>query len=164
MFGTMLGALLRAFYSPLALSLMIAAISAGTTWKIQDWRHEAEITAIEKRYTEAAIKAANDAWTIERGLHDAIYKADQQRIARERRLRGDAAGAVRAADGLRDEIARLRASNRAVPAETVVVRADTAQQLLGDCATEYRAVAEKADRHASDAKMMFDAWPVGGVK
>lgn len=70
-----------------------------------------------------------------------------------------AAGSAAAATSLRDALAANRGSNSATTLQTLIDRANTTGDLLGDCAERYRGVAEKADRHANDARTLSDAWP-----
>jgi hypothetical protein len=65
-----------------------------------------------------------------------------------------------AAVGLRDAVAAFnRAGPTAPTIETLANRNDTLSALFTDCADRYRGMAEKADRHANDARTLNDAWP-----
>lgn len=60
---------------------------------------------------------------------------------------------------LLDTIEDLRGKLSSVPRDTANKQADTALSLLGECQARYGEVAEAADRHASDVKLLQDAWP-----
>lgn len=82
---------------------------------------------------------------------------------RETKLRADAAAALRTIDGLRGTLHEFRASLPNASTAALIARADTAAELLGACADEYRSVAEAADGHAADLRTLVEAWPVTGA-
>jgi len=43
--------------------------------------------------------------------------------------------------------------------ETIIEYTNTNNDILQDCITEYRTVAEKADGHAVDVERLMEAWP-----
>lgn len=78
---------------------------------------------------------------------------------REKQLAADAAAAGRAVVSLQHTIASLQAGLSAATAEACRHTAATALAVFGECADQYRAVAEAADGHASDAAAFSDTWP-----
>ena len=87
-------------------------------------------------------------------------RVDEAAVLATKRASVISADSSRAADSvhrLRDAIAARRSAEES--AATAVKRADTAEQLLLESAGAYRELAEKADRHASDVRLLLDAWP-----
>jgi hypothetical protein len=138
----------------LILAFALAAAGFGTAWQIQSWRldakeseHAIKLLAGEKLATETALRHAQ-------ALSDAQSKA----TARAAALRRDADGARSALDGLRDATAtamQIARTNHAACVE----RADAFGVVLGTMAKAGGELAAKADRHASDAQTLSEAWP-----
>jgi len=149
--------------NPLAIRGMIllagatAAFAAG--WSVNGWRLGEQIAEMERRHT-AATAAANDAHRIkERALSKQLEDARNEATKREAALRRDADTALRAANGMREQLADLR---RRMPdlADAAVRRyADAASVVLAECTEEYRAMAEVADRLDSERQTLIEAWP-----
>lgn len=118
-----------------------------------DWSAEREKNAEVARLLEAAHRAKELRWS--RQLEDAQNEAKKREI----KLRGDVAASRDAADGLRNDIDQLQRQLPELAAETCRQRADTLADLLKQCASDYRVLAEKADRHVNDVQTMNDAWP-----
>ena len=137
--------------------LLVLAFSAGRL--VNGWRSDAVISGIKTEHAaQVAINASNALEryeTMERTKDEAIKAAQE----RETQFKADAGRASATADGLRGTLYEFRASLPNAAPATVIARADTAAELLGTCADEYRSVAESADRHAADAVMLFEAWP-----
>ena len=137
--------------------LLVLAFAAG--WLVNGWRSDAVISGIKTEHAaQVAINASNALEryeTMERTKDEAIKAAQE----RETQFKADAGRAAATADGLRGTLYEFRASLPNAAPATVIARADTAAELLGTCADEYRSVAESADRHAADAVMLFEAWP-----
>ncbi len=141
------------------LVAMIAAVFAGGWWAGSV--HEQSSWQAEK-LTMAATrdKQINEARKAEAAMHAQVRKAQEDAQKREQKLVADAAAAGRAADGLRSQIASLRRGLSTAGAEANRRTADAALDVFQQCADEYRAVAQAADQHASDAMTLDQAWPV----
>ena len=139
------------------LAICLGCFLAG--WIVNGWRADAVISGIKTEHAaQVAINASNALEryeTMERTKDEAIKAAQE----RETQFKADAGRAAATADGLRGTLYEFRASLPNAAPATVIARADTAAELLGTCADEYRSVAESADRHAADAVMLFEAWP-----
>ena len=137
--------------------LLVLAFAAG--WLVNGWRSDAVISGIKTEHAaQVAINASNALEryeTMERTKDEAIKAAQE----RETQFKADAGRAAATADGLRGTLYEFRASLPNAAPATVIARADTAAELLGTCADEYRSVAEAADRIASDRQTLIDAWP-----
>lgn len=106
------------------------------------------------------IKAQAAALATERALKHKLEDASHEATKREQVITRHAAAAGTAADQLRIALDTINRSR--LPGDTAGAgdqRAGTLAELLGDCADRYRGVAEKADRHASDARTLIEAWP-----
>ena len=146
-------------YTHLAAGIAGAALAGLLSWHVQAWRYDAQISSIQAQHAresaeaEAATRAAEQSFALQ------LQKAQDESAKRETKLRADADAARRTVDGLRGALYDFRASLPNAAHAAVIARADTAAELLGACVSEYRGVAESADRHAADAVMLLDAWP-----
>ena len=146
-------------YTYAATAIVAGALAFGAAWQTQEWRYGKQIADIQAQHAAALAsanqKALDDTIKMQRTKDEAIAKAEQ-RAAQN----AAAAGAARrTADGLRDTIYSIRADLPSYSQSAAAKTADTAAELLGVCADEYRSVAEKADRHAADTVMLIEAWP-----
>jgi hypothetical protein len=138
----------------LIIAGVIALGSFGTAWRIQDWRYQAK----EVEHAEQQLADERSAATAAIRRAEAVIEAQSAAAVRERGLRNDAAGARSAAERLSDEIAATTRA-AATSQEACLERTNTLGELFKDSANAYRDVAEKADRHASDAQRLSDSWP-----
>ena len=146
-------------YTHAAAGIAGAILAGVLAWQVQAWRYDARIEGLKSQHAEATAKAQSDARATEKALSDKLQEAQNNATKRETKLRADAAAARRTADGLRGTLYEFRASLPNAAPAIVIARADTAAELLGTCADEYRSVAEAADRIASDRQTLIDAWP-----
>lgn len=140
-------------YTHAAAALIAASIAATGAWQIQNWRFDAKET---EREQQKLVEVRQSAATAIRQL-DNVLVAQNAGAARAIRLRSDL-------DSARTELDRLRIALRALPSADPTTgacpnRADPARQLLATCAAELVEMGGIADRHASDAKTLTDAWP-----
>ena len=140
------------------LAAVVAAVFIGGWWAGS--MHEQSSWQAEK-LTMAATrdKQINEARKADAAMREQIRWAQEDARKREETLVADAAAAGRAADGLRSEIAGIRRGLSAATAEANRRTADAALDVFQQCADEYRAVAQAADQHASDAVTLDQAWP-----
>ena len=152
-------AMIPGLYTYAATAIVAGALAFGAGWQTQEWRYGKQIADISQKHaTELARanqKALDDTIKMQRTKDDAI-KAAEQRAAKNAAA---ADSARRAADSLRSTLYSFRASLPGLTKPAAAVAADTAAELFGACVSEYRSVAESADRHAADAVMLFEAWP-----
>ena len=146
-------------YTHAAAFLAGLALAAASTWHVQAWRYDAQIAGIKTAHAQAATLASEEAARNFRTITTKYEGALNDARKREADLRRNVAAARTESDGLRDAIYAFRAKLPNATTTTVAVAADTAAELLGACVDEYRSVAESADRHASDAVMLIEAWP-----
>ena len=140
------------------LAAVVAAVFIGGWWAGS--MHEQSSWQAEKLAMAATRdKQINEARAAESAMREQVRKAQEDAQKREEKLVADAAAAGRAADGLRSQIASLRRGLSAATAEANRRTADAALDVFQQCADEYRAVAQAADRHANDAMTLDQAWP-----
>ena len=152
-------AMIPGLYTYAATAIVAGALAFGAGWQTQEWRYGKQIAGIQAQHATALAsanqKALDDTIKMQRTKDDAIQQAE----ARAAQNAAAAAAARRTADGLRGTLYEFRASLPNAAPATVIARADSAAELLGTCADEYRSVAEAADRIASDRQTLIDAWP-----
>lgn len=88
-----------------------------------------------------------------------IDDAEKNGATREQTIRTLAAASGNAAIGLRDTLATIRSG---VPSATIGSLGQSVAALsavLTDCTGRYQGMAKIADRHASDAQKLSEAWP-----
>lgn len=146
-------------YTHAAAGIAGAILAGVLAWQVQAWRYDTQIAGIKTQHATQSAKAQADTRSAELAFNQKLQDAQNEATKRETKLRADAAAARRTADGLRGTLYEFRASLPNAAPATVIARADTAAELLGACADEYRSVAEAADRIASDRQTLIDAWP-----
>ena len=153
-------------YTHDAAALLAAAIDAVSAWYVQGWRMGAQVqagkTALEtlrREHAEALTRAtgaalnATIAWQKEKD--DAIDRAQQRAKAQAH----SADIARRERDSLRNTLA---AASLRLPDATHAACAEygaAASGLLDQCATAHQELARQCDGHASDVRLMLEAWP-----
>lgn len=153
--------MIRLWLVPLA-----AALAAGAaSWSYQGLRLEgvrAE-AARERTQLRADLEAARAAalaaartqeQLFQTRIHEATH-AHQQTLAR---ARADGRTARAELDRLRDTLADPRGLSLAAAAAGGL-DPDPARVLLGDCAAAYLELAQQADGHAADVRLLLDGWP-----
>ena len=146
-------------YTYVATGLIAGAVAATGAWQVQGWRLGNEINGLKAQHAAESAKAQADTRAKEIAFNQKLQDAQNEATKRETKLRADAATARRTADGLRGTLYEFRASLPNASTSALIARADTAAELLGACVSEYRGMAEAADRHAGDALMLQQAWP-----
>ena len=139
------------------LAICLVCFLAG--WLVNGWRSDAVISGIKtENAAQVAINASNALEryeTMERTKDEAIKAAQE----RETQFKADAGRAAATADGLRKQLASVPTRIATASRAAVDEYANTAGELLGQCTAEYQQVAEAADRHASNERLIHDAWP-----
>ena len=146
-------------YTHAAAGIAGAILAGVLAWQVQAWRYDTQIAGIKTQHATQSAKAQADTRAAELAFNQKLQDAQNEATKRETKLRADADAARRTVDGLRGALYDFRASLPNAAPAAVIARADTAAELLGACVSEYRGVAESADRHAADAVMLLDAWP-----
>ncbi|WP_370681029.1 hypothetical protein [Comamonas sp. GB3 AK4-5] len=141
----------------LAALVFAGAFAAG--WMAQGWRAGTALAQLEQQHTQVLVaqhaQALVDYQRMEATKNEAINAA-QQRAAQNRAAADRAAAA---AGSLQRDIASVPDRITAATRAAVNAYAATAGELLGACTAEYQWLAEQADGHAADARLMREAWP-----
>lgn len=140
-------------YTHAIAAIAAAAIAATGAWQVQNWRYEAKENE----------RAKQELAQIQLSAAASIRRLDNT-IAAQNSAATRAVGLRRDRDSAYVELERLRAQLANVPGGDATPsacpdRAATVRELFATCATELVEMAGIADRHASDAKTLIDAWP-----
>ena len=162
-------AFLAKFYETVIIAMAVFLLLAITALGIQSWRvnhFKSEYTLLNAKYkTEVAEakaiaqQAKASAALKERQWSEQQLKAEQNYNAKIKQIKSDADIAQSSANSLSKQ---LKVANSRLPRatkETIVEYTIANSDILENCITEYRTVAEKADGHAADAERLRDAWP-----
>ena len=146
-------------YTHAAAALLGASIAAVGAYKVQDWRYTGQINQIKAAQAEAVNTATREARAQESARFKGVQDAQAAAQTRAQVARRDADRARSELDRMRDTLSATRGG---VPGESTAActqRADAAADVLSQCATAYLDLAAIADRHASDARTLIEAWP-----
>jgi phage replication-related protein YjqB (UPF0714/DUF867 family) len=105
------------------------------------------------------LKASEAARAAEKALQAKVTKAQDEAKKRETKLAADAATASLVNDGLRDDLAAVRASLPGLNRDAVNRYAQTASIVFEQCSRRYSDMAANADRFASDRQTLIESWP-----
>lgn len=146
-------------YTHAAAIIIAAALAGWAGWSVQGWRMGEQIAALKTAQAEAVNTATREARAQEskrfQGVQDAQAAAQTRAVAARR----DADAARTELDRLRNSVAAARGGVPGESAAACAQRADAAGDVLGQCAAAYSDLAAVADRHASDARTLIEAWP-----
>ena len=109
--------------------------------------------------TAQILNSEKQARATEKLLFDRLQEAQSNARKRETQLKRDVDSARAIAGGLRDQLTNATSRLPSASCDSSRQYATTVSELLGECAAAYQGVAEQADRHASDAVMLLEAWP-----
>ena len=162
-------ALLAKFYETVIITLVVFLLLAITALGIQSWRanhFKSEFTLLDAKYkTEVAEakalaeQAKASAAIKEKQWSEQQLKAEQNYNAKIKQIESDADIAQSSADSLSKQLKIAGSRLSSASKETIVEYTIANSDILENCITEYRTVAEKADRHAADAERLRDPWP-----
>lgn len=141
--------------------LLLAVVLAwlASLFVVGSWQNTAGAESERLVWQQGQMAAERLARSKEQAIINQLEAARNEAVIREQENRRAAASAAAADSRLRGTISDLRRSLAGATAETVRITADAGLSLFGECTAEYRALAEIADRHASDVKTLTDAWP-----
>lgn len=135
-------------------------IAASLAWSAQALRYDARIADLRSAHAQAAQAAAEQAQAITTTLQKTKDDAIQQAQDRAKQNALAAAAARRTADGLREQLASANARIASAAPAAVAEYATAIGAVFDDCRAAYAGMAEIADGHADDARLMREAWPV----
>ncbi|TCW31432.1 hypothetical protein [Gulbenkiania mobilis] len=154
-----------ASWRPWATPLLAAAVTGCAVWfvqavrldnvRLESARHEAELRSELEAARAAAQEAARAQERIfQTRIHEATH-AHQQTLAR---VRADHRAARTELERLRDTLAQPYGLSLAAGGADGL-NPDPARELLGECAATYLDLAQQADGHAADVRLLLDGWP-----
>ncbi|MCG7221950.1 hypothetical protein [Acinetobacter sp. AG3] len=165
----MMQAFLAKFYETVIIAMAVFLLLAITVIGIQSWRvnhFKSEYTLLNAKYkTEVAEakalaeQAKASAVLKEKRWSEQQLKAEQNYNAKIKQIESDADIAQSSADSLSKQLKIAGSRLSSASKETIVEYTIANSDILENCITEYRTVAEKADGHAADAERLRDAWP-----
>lgn len=137
----------------LLLAFLVAGFAAGVKWHAGiDAQNEVARLELER-------KGAEQTRAAERRQSVDVIGAINDAKKREQVARVAAAGARSERDGLRDELAAAQRDLSSAPPAACIERAAALSAVFEQCAGRLEELAGKADRHASDALTLQQAWP-----
>lgn len=137
--------------------LLVLAFAAG--WLVNGWRFDAVISGIKAEHEEQLATSASNALARYEDMEKTKDEAIKAAQYRANKAEADADRAAATADGLRRQLASVPARISTASRAAVDEYANTAGELLGQCTAEYQQVAEAADQHANNERLIHDAWP-----
>jgi len=143
-------------------SILLAVLVAGGIWGVHLYNQYQQQIGYDRavaEYKEKENEAIANARKTEAGLRKQLADAISAAARRNQRVDTAVAAASSATDSLRDTLNTYRDSVPSATAAALVKSVNALTTVLGDCGAKYQGVAEKADRHAADAKMIHDSWP-----
>jgi len=135
------------------LLLICLALLNHKTGQIEKYKQTEIILQAENAKAKASAVLKEKQWSEQQ------LKAEQNYNAKIKQIKSDADIAQSSADSLSKQLkiasSRLSSSTKETIVEYTIANSD----ILENCITEYRTVAEKADGHAADAEKLIEAWP-----
>ena len=135
------------------LLLICLALLNHKTGKIEKYKQTEIILQAENAKAKASAALKEKQWSEQQ------LKAEQNYNAKIKQIESDADIAQSSADSLSKQLkiasSRLSSSTKETIVEYTIANSD----ILENCITEYRTVAEKADGHAADAERLIEYWP-----
>lgn len=138
---------------------LASVISFTAGWNINGWRHGLKLKEVQighSKMLEASAMHSLNAYKHMELVKDEAIKSSEERASKNA---DKAKLAFDSVDRLRGDLAKVPARISAASRSAVDRYAATASELLGTCASEYQRMAEAADRHSSDVRLMLDSWP-----
>lgn len=146
-------------YTHAAAALLGASIAAVGAYKVQDWRYTGQINQIRAAQAEAVNTATREARAQESARFKGVQDAQAAAQTRAQVARRDADRARSELDRMRDTLSATRGGVPGESTASCAQRADAAADVLAQCGAAYQDLAAIADRHASDARTLIEAWP-----
>lgn len=165
----MMQAFLAKFYETVIIAMSVFLLLAITTAGVQSWRvnhFKNEYTLLNAKYkTEVAEakalaeQAKATAALKEKQWSEQQLKAEQNYNAKIKQIESDSRLASASADSLSKQLKVAKSRLSSATKETIIEYTNTSGDILEKCITEYRTMAENADRHAADTERLMEAWP-----
>lgn len=154
---------LLAPYKLLTEVFAFCSLLAGVAFGIHSFlNHEQQIgyDRAVAEYNVKLISAQNAAIAQQAVYQKQIEDATNAAKKREQTIQTTTAAAATANDSLRDALTHIRDGVSSATAASLSSSVVALSTLFGECSSRYVGMAEKADRHSSDAQRIYDDWPV----
>ena len=134
------------------LLLICLALLNHKTGQIEKYKQTEIILQAENAKAKASAVLKEKQWSEQQ------LKAEQNYNAKIKQIESDADIAQSSADSLSKQLKIAGSRLSSASKETIVEYTIANSDILENCITEYRTVAEKADGHAADAERLSEAW------
>ena len=165
----MMQTFLAKFYETVIIILTVFFLLAFSALGVQSWRvyhFKSEYTLLNAKYkievaeAKALAEQAKASVAIkEKQWSEQQLKAEQNYSAKIKQIKSDADLAQSNANSLSKQLKVANSRLSSASKETIVQYTIANSDILENCITEYRTVAEQADGHAADAERLREAWP-----
>ena len=135
------------------LLLICLALLNHKTGQIEKYKQTEIILQAENAKAKASAAIKEKQWSEQQ------LKAEQNYNAKIKQIESDSRLANASADSLSKQLKVASSRLSSATKETIIEYTNTNSDILENCITEYRAVAEKADGHAADAERLIESWP-----
>ena len=133
------------------------------SWLVYDFGYDRGVRLTKQEWVQEtnALKSKADQELLSQAQHhqnqmEESYAKHQEEL---RIAKHDAAVARDASERLRSDLKTVRSRIASAPKETVAKYAVTQSDVLADSIEAYRELAETADGHVADLRLMISAWP-----
>ena len=135
------------------LLLICLALLNHKAGQIEKYKQAEIVLQAQNAKAQAASALKEKQWSEQQ------LKAEQNYNAKIKQIESDADLAQSSADSLSKQLKIAGSRLPSASKETIVEYTIANSDILENCITEYRTVAEKADGHAADAERLSEAWP-----
>jgi hypothetical protein len=135
------------------LLLICLALLNHKAGQIEKYKQAEIVLQAQNAKAQAASALKEKQWSEQQ------LKAEQNYNAKIKQIKSDADIAQSSANSLSKQLKIAGSRLSSASKETIVEYTIANSDILENCITEYRTVAEKADGHAADAERLRDAWP-----
>ena len=116
------------------------------------------------KQTEIILQAENSKAKADSAIKEKLWSEQQLKVeqnynAKIKQIESDSRLASASADSLSKQLKVANSRLSSATKETIVQYTIANSDILENCITEYRTVAEQADGHAADAERLREAWP-----
>lgn len=143
------------------VATLLVGISLGgaATWRVQEWRWDANTLKAENTRLQIAKDAEHENRNIEAARQRNVIDAQNAAAVRRSRDLADRDSARAVADGLRGDIDAITRGLPSLTDRAVREYAAAANAVLGDCSRAVEDMAGKAQGHAGDTLTLQQSWP-----
>ena len=141
-----------------AVVLLVVGLVFGWNWHINHEQRIGYDRAVAE-YNVKLLAAKEAADQREQALNAQLQEAQANGIKREETIKALAAAVGKSSDSLRNTADAIRLGLPNATVEAARTAADAFAAVFSECQGRYGALAEKADGHANDVRVLTEAWP-----